>query len=319
MKTIQSTIAALLSAAILFASCKKDSSSTNGHFTSVADFLNQNALAIQTFSVDAATGGSFTTPQGTVVTIPANDFKLPSGSLATGNISVAFKDIYKKSDMLFCDMPTTFNGSPLKSGGEFFISAKAGDSLVQIVNKITVQQPANGIAIDSMMKPFVGVVNDSNSLQAVNWANNQNQQTLIDTLTFSPSGYVFSLYTFQEPVATGTWCNSDNPYYFSAYPLTSLTLIDTANVNSMYISTSVFLVFKNINCMVHVYEGSGNSFPYAYAPQGLACTVVAVAVDNSGNLNASFTPVTIGNNQTENFGLTPITETDFKAKLTALN
>jgi hypothetical protein len=342
---------ALLLPLVFILSCSKNTSqpattTTGTTYASVQDFLTKNAPPIQTYSVDAANGGSFTTPQGTVVTIPANNFTLPSGRAATGTITVEFLDIYKKSDMLLADVSTDFGGRPLKCGGEFFISAKAGDSVVQIVNRIDVQQPANG-PIDSMMAPFTGVANnDTNNIQfqgnnRVNWVNNDSipnpkatdtagiggngnipRFIPICTESLAQSEYVFSLYNFASPAASGTWCNSDNSGYFSSYPLTKLTLVDTSGLNTTGYNTSyVFLVFKNINCMVHVYEYgyNANSFPYNYAPQGLQCTIVAINVNAAGNLYASFTPITIGSNQTGNFGLSPITDVDFKTKLTALN
>jgi hypothetical protein len=82
--------------------------------------------------------------------------------------------------------------------------------------------------------------------------------------------------------------------------------------------TDVFLIFSNINTMVHVYSGTGGDFPYMYAPEGLSCTAVAVGVRDSV-LYSSFTPVTIGTNQTVNFTMYPTTDTVFHQAINALN
>jgi hypothetical protein len=343
--------------AVFVCSCKKDLSLENaGSVSSLKAFLNSNAAPLQTFTVNCTTGGSFTTSQGTVVNIPANDFKLPSGRFATGNITIQFRDLYKKSDMLFADVSTDLEGKPLKSAGEFFICAKQGDSALQIANRIDVQQPANGQPVDTMMQAFVANTNlaDTGNVDPVQWIpNNDSVQNnnVVDTTTADTTGnnnndtlnqspvpcqefytadnYVFSLYNFSAPAVNGTWCNSDNGSYFYNYPNTSLTLqcTSTLSVNTyreMYID--VFLVFKNINCMVHVYSdyntgvaGSQNTFTYANAPQGLQATVVAVYEDPAGQLKASFTPITIGDNQTVNFALSPITQDDFAAQVRALD
>ncbi len=313
------TLASLLVCSILIiSSCKKEKSQEGGTYSSVYEFLSQNAAPTKVYTVNASTGGSFTTSQGTVVNIPANNFVYPSGRPVTGMVNIEFKDIYKKSDMLFADVPTVFQGAPLKSAGEFFIRAKAGDSLVQITNKIDVQQPANG-KVDSMMLPFIANVADS-------IPNNINVTWNLDSIRAAPvtyaSNYVFSLYNFAQPFASGTWCNSDNPYYFQQYPTTTLTLQDTstnATSSANEPSSAVFLVFKNINCMIHVYENLPTFYPYSYAPVGLDCTVVAVGINSNKKLVASFTPITISSNQTVLFGLTPITETDFEAKVKALD
>ncbi|MGP8213998.1 MAG: hypothetical protein ACLQQ4_00400 [Bacteroidia bacterium] len=83
-------------------------------------------------------------------------------------------------------------------------------------------------------------------------------------------------------------------------------------------NTYVFLVFKNINSMVHVYQGTGYTFPYAYAPVGLQCTVVAVGI-KGGKVYSSFTPITISANETVNFTLSETTTAQFKTQLKALN
>ena len=86
-----------------------------------ADFFEKNGVQMQTHTIDATAGGTFTSPQGTVVTIPANAFVTGGGAPITGNVNIEFKDIYKKSDMLLSNMSTQTATGPLKSAGEFFI------------------------------------------------------------------------------------------------------------------------------------------------------------------------------------------------------
>src|SRR4051812_1451395 len=89
----------------------------------------------------------------------------------------------------------------------------------------------------------------------------------------SLSNYVFSLYTFQTVTPdSGTWCNSDNPNFFSG-PQTTLTLHGTDTVS---VNPDVFLLFKNVKCMIHVYETTTGYFDYQFAPLGYECTAVAV-------------------------------------------
>ena len=295
-------------------SCTKESSIRNhDNYNSIADFYYKNGVAIQHFSLDASTGGTFTTPQGTVVSIPANLFVDLSGNPAAGEVDIEFKDIYKKSDMLLSNMPTNFYGRALKSGGEFFIRAKSNNNLLQIASlkKIEINQPANDEPIDTMMLPFLGVKDSANG---VNW--NRDNVGVNFSVEPSLSGYIFTLYNFSNPLDSGTWCNSDNPHYFSAYPSTALTL--HGNDDVLAFNTDVFLVFKNINSMIHVYRGTENDFPYLYAPEGLECTVVALGVKD-GKIFSAFVPITIGSNQTVNFTLSETTTDDFKAQLNLLN
>ncbi|HVA98646.1 MAG TPA: hypothetical protein VNG53_07095, partial [Bacteroidia bacterium] len=268
--------AAIISLFVI-SSCKKDTpaspslsttSSSSDTYSSMKDFFAKNGVQTQTYTIDASTGGSFTTPKGTVVNIPANVFYTQTGTLVTGNVTIEFKDIYTKSDMLLSDMPTMWNGYPLKSGGEFFIRAKSAGVAVKLSgsNPITVTQPLNGWAIDSSMRSFALTTSDT-----LGWVAND---SIGSVSTTTLPGYIFSLYSFVNPVDSGGWCNSDNPNYFSAYTQTSLMLVNnSSNVSGAF----VFLLFTNLNSMVHVYGGGiSQSYTYLYAPLGLKCTAVAI-------------------------------------------
>jgi len=135
----------------------------------------------------------------------------------------------------------------------------------------------------------------------------------------NPSGvqyYIYSLYQLSVPATSGSWCNSDNSSYFSAYPQTTLNI----HVNQSGYDPDVFLCFKNIQSMVHVYPNSGSetNFSYLYAPFELPATIVAVA-EKEGKIYASFTQIKIGNNQTYNIDLQLTNTNDFKATLRALD
>ena len=162
-----------IAAITITAGCHKDSTPTpsstppaNGggnadNYSSMGSFFAQNGVATQTYTVTNSAGGSFTTTQGTVVTIPANTFVNNLFQQVSGTVTIAFKDIYKKSDMLLSNMPTnTFTGAPLKSGGEFFIKATAGGNAVYLANIITVKQPIGPFAIDSNMRSFIKPANE---------------------------------------------------------------------------------------------------------------------------------------------------------------
>ena len=320
MKKLNLLIIALFFATIYYGCKKKDDTTianptppaAEDNYTSMAQFHSINGVQMQTHIVDAVAGGSFTTPQGTLVSIPANAFKTQGGLPVTGLVTIQFKDIYKKSDMLLSDKGTQYwTGIPLKSGGEFFIKAMQANVPVKLVTgeKISVTQPLNGLAVDTAMKPMVipGIDNS--------WAPpTSDSLTPYDSINIFANTYVFSLYSFNNPLDSGTWCNSDNPNAFTSYPQTTLTLHGLNSVN-LY-STEVYLLFNNLNCMIHVYGGI--NFPYYYAPLGVQCTAVAVGVSN-GKLFSSFVPITITSNLTVNFTLSQTTATDFKAALAALN
>ena len=315
MKTTNRTIAILIAASTFFATCQKekptDPAVTGDSYSSLADFYSQNGVPMQVFSVNATTGGSFTTPKGTQVTIPANCFMDQQGNPVTGTVNIEFKDLYDKSDMLLSQMPTMMkNGAPLKSGGEFFIRVKSGTKalLLNGSNPVTVKQPLNGWAADPGMLAFslspadtLGWKMDSSNVQ----------------LDSGSVNYIFDMYNFQTPADSGSWSNSDNSYYFSSYTQTQLTLHAANNPTGH--APEVFLLFTGINSMVHVYFGSGSDFPYQFAPLGLQCTMVAVAVGTNKKVYSSFVPITITANQTVNFSLTETSTAAFKTELKKYN
>jgi hypothetical protein len=318
MKTNIKFLSSLFILALLFSSCKKDKKNDNTPtntqtYASLKDFYKQNGVKKQIYKMDASTGGSFTSSKGTVVTVPANCFVTSGNIPASGELTIEFKDIYSKSDMLLSDVPTNFfNGTPLKSGGEFFINALLNGEPLQIDSgkNIQIEQPFNGIPQDTAMQPMILLPKDT-----IQGGNNGGGGWFIDPnsdLLWNSGSYIFTLYQFASSNGAGTWCNSDNPNYFQAFPNTTLTI----NKVDGY-SMDVFLVFKNVSSMVHVYQ-NGNEYPYYYAPQGLECTVVAVGVKD-GKLYASFSPITITNNLSVNPVFMEISTEDFKTQVNALN
>ena len=320
-QTMKASLFLLIAVTSIFlASCTKDYHDTTSQvppggtippaehkYTSMNDFFSKNQIPSQAFTVDAATGGTITAAQGSVIYIPSNAFVTQQGNAVTGNVSIEFKEVYKKSDMLLGDKPTILdNGLPLKSGGEFFIRATSNGTAVQLAPgySISVQQPLNGFPLDMNMTAFTALTDTFRWLPAQNAAMSDS------------GGYIFSLFTFGAPVDSGSWCNSDNSTFFAAYPQTVLTLHE--NDDPTAYGTQVFLLFTDLNSMVHVYADSAFNFPYYYAPQGLNCTMVAVGVKDSV-LYSSFVPVTIGTNQTVNFSLSQTSDGQFKAAVDLLN
>jgi hypothetical protein len=314
----------------IFLSCRKSTPSnatpeatpppppSSVYYNSLQQFYQLNGVKSQIFSVDAVSGGSFVTAKGTSVTIPANAF----GTNLSGTITIEFRDIYKKSEMLLSNMHTKLkSGGPLQSAGEFYIRAKdANGSALQVVQgkTITVRQPKTalqgdqvpGFTVSSFTAEPDSLPNDSAGVPGNLWVSNPNT-----ALITAAGNYVFSLYQFGQPLDSGTWCNSDNATYFAGFQQTTLTINPTFDIN--YYHPDVFLVFKTVNCMIHVYRG-GNVFPYNYAPAGLQCTAVAIGVSH-GKLYAGFTPITISINQTVPVSMEETTLDDFKAKLQALD
>lgn len=281
-------------------------SATSEGYTSMSNFFAKNGVPMQTFTINGTTGGNFTSPQGTKVSIPANAFLNSLSQVVTGNVTINFKDIYNKSDMLLTNMATTTStGAPLKSGGEFFIKATSSGSALTLAQTITVTQTLNSVPLDSFMLAFMGY--------PTGWVLDNADASVFATV----NGYVYSLFSFSNPPDSGTWCNSDCPSYFSHYTLGTLILQETDTASNY--NTYVYLVFKTISTTDACHTPSGNNFNYINCvPVGMQCTAVAVGIKN-GTVYSSFIPITITSNQTITFSMSATTTPAFKAALTALN
>lgn len=314
-KTMKTTLKLMvITTIVLVASCKKENNSLPGSgstdtYTSVHDFLAKNAEPSKTYMIDAAKGGFFISPQGTKVIIPANAFVTQSGSAVTGIVNVEFKDIYKKSEMVFSEKPTVqYDGRPLKSGGEFYLNVTSNSNVVSLANgkKIDVKLPIalTGNTIDTAMKAY----NITEVDTAGTW-----KPAPFDSVKYEAAIYVYNLYQ------TKSWYNCDDPTFF--YHKTQTTLTFHTNDNSDQYNEGWFhcyIVFKDVNSVVkHIIYKTGEN-PYYYAPVGMQCTVVVMGTKD-GKLYSSFTPITIGSNQTVNFSMSETTSDVFKSKLNALN
>lgn len=305
----------LLLALLAISACRKDPFRPYAvPAQSLQDFKNKNKPRSELHVVSEDNGAVFTTHKGTRVSIPANAFVDSNGNPVSGMIKVEFLDIYKKSDMLWTGITTQMNdGSPVKSGGEFFIRVKMlNDQALWLAPgmQIDVEQPLGNAQPDPDMVALV----DADTANGWEFPDSAQGQ-----VSCTAANYIYSLYQFANPSDSGTWCNSDNCAYFSAYPQTNFTVTATNNEN---LAPEVYLAFTGINSMVHVYPDWNNpgshAYPYAFAPQGLPCTVVAIAEKN-GQLYASFTPATIGSNQTVNVPLNLISEEELKKAIDALD
>jgi hypothetical protein len=146
----------LISSALL-PSCRKSSTEPQQQTDArrMDAFLKSNAPQFETFTINAATGGTVTNSKGSKFIIKPNSFTDLNGNAVTGNVTVSVKEIGKASEMIFGDRPAMGKGgNPLISFGEFQINAQAGGNQLRLRQDSAVrgvirpQQPAGGQLID---------------------------------------------------------------------------------------------------------------------------------------------------------------------------
>lgn len=310
-------------------SCKRYKENTptiSETYTSIDDFRTKNDAVLQNHTINASTGGSFTTPQGTVVTIPANAFVTSSNIPVTGQVTIEFKDIYKKSDMVLSGLTTvTIDGKPLKSGGEFYINVLLNNTPIQLAagKSISVEQPgalSGGIDTENIMQPYIAV-ESTDTTNLLLWTpvskDTSTSKTPISVSYNRSDNYQVMINKLYTSTGSGTWINSDNDTYFNQYTETTLTG-QSLNADQS-LENEFYLVFKNINTVVRVWHLNDEKQYYdQYAPVGLECTLVVFGT-KEGELYATFQPLTITENKVVSYTLNKMTTEEFKTQLTALD
>lgn len=321
-------------------SCKKDklevkenpisnkTSSGNGSFYSLSEFYKANSIPLKSFIVEYTSGDTvFTTEQGTTVIVPDSAFITSSNKSVNGNIIIQFKDIYKKSDMIFENITSQTSTSPLKTVGMFYVVGflESDSTPVSIApgKSILVQQPTFGKQTDLGAKPFE-LNPDSLIKNKIVW-----RPIPVPTFTAVPMDtvklpqpllpeiYVYGMYQFKTFGSEGAWHNSGNTKFMNGYNKVQLTV--HPNFDASEYEMRVYLVLKDFNSTISIYKTlKAKDYVYKNAPEGMDATIVAIAIKNN-QLYSSFTPITISSDQTVNFNLSPVTATALKSSLKGLD
>jgi hypothetical protein len=229
-------------------SCKKDTDLITPEvqiqpsiesFASIDDYFNEKKPQTQTFQLTAENGGSFTTENGSEVTVPANAFITPNGQSVLGSITLKMKEVFSNKNMIFSGVFPVSNSNVLNSGGEFFIEASQNGNVLNVKNGqfINVEIPAQ--AADPWMDLFfAGGVENPDS---INWQP-------VDS-AFSGSGFTFNSVdnTYSCNLDSLGWANIDAfmsgvSYFNCTFQLSGIAGLDNQN-------TTAFAVFKGENAV----------------------------------------------------------------------
>jgi hypothetical protein len=124
-------------------------------------------LETQNFSISADRDTILIGENGTILTFEKNSFVDQSGSPATGEIKINFKECLDKLDMILGNMTTTSNGQPLESGGMIYLNATSNKEQLMIANNksVGVEMPVDSVLEN--MQLFEGVETGN----GINWQN----------------------------------------------------------------------------------------------------------------------------------------------------
>lgn len=283
MKKILSLLTCIALTTLLLVSCKKSDTPVVVD-DSYDSFVKANTDAIQTFTIDAASGGTITAKRGTKITFPPNAFANPDNSITSGNVQITLKEALLKKQWILESLSTTTQTEMLVSGGMLDIAAKrAGDGaelkpapamLVptpSLVNVIKVEVPRVPERPDTL-RLFVPANQAAPSATAPTaWA-----------ASYYPFGNGSNSYVFQLPQFR--WVNCDG---LANQPGVKTTIKVTPDISGVTGATGVqvMLVFRNISTVITL-PASG-SFMQSYPnsiPVGSTADVVCIGKDGKGDI-----------------------------------
>jgi len=129
------------------------------------NFFESNLSSkIQTFTVDASTGGYVNGAAGTTIQIYPNTLLDASNNLVTGNVTVELIEIFDRATMMMTNKPTVgvMSGgdhSVLISGGEYFLSIKQNGAALHTDSYVEVHIPTSLTGgTDTGMQLFRGAI-----------------------------------------------------------------------------------------------------------------------------------------------------------------
>jgi len=291
--------------------CKKSSNNTvtnnntPGPFTDITSVFTKWVPAAKTVTIDAATGGSFYTNNGSRVIITPGCFQTSTGGTVTGNVQVQVQDYLSKADMIFSGVLPISNGEPLISGGEFFISAtQAGQPLVlKPFSTFRVNLPQSGAGTTGMQL-FTAVTPATGN---VNW-----RAKIQDTAT--GTGIVIDGDTISLFNDSLQFCNADrfmsSPNYQSfKINITGVTLTDSSKIHA-------WAVYDNFNGMWGMQSITNGVITEGHVPD-IPVHFLIIGIIN-GNLYSGIKATTPASDSVYTIILSPIDTTSLKNQVSKL-
>ncbi|MBD2715209.1 hypothetical protein KBK19_09200 [Microvirga sp. STR05] len=270
--------ALLATGLLLFSGCKKDADLLQidceepAAQHALANFWARNGAPVQKFTFTSSTYPPQTTAKGNQLYVGSTSFAYTDGSALSANatIELEFREIETKAEMILSNMPTSSNGMPLESGGEYYFKVTEGNKRLRMTPQGRIYMATayrSSSTRNSGMQLFFG----QNTPNGFNWLLPSSQDVVSgvgpsqDTVT--ATGTLFQ-YIFTLNNDSLGWVNCDA--FINATPRTPVFI--TANgTNMTKDNTAMYLVFKRRNSVVStgiLSFGSGLTLQLPNVPVG---------------------------------------------------
>jgi hypothetical protein len=296
----------LLSSLVVLHGCKELDPDDPYQLT-LADFLQNNKPALQTFTLQAGVASSINGAKGCTINFGANSFATMSGTPVTsGNIEIQLREVTTKKDMVLSQTPTISNNELLVSQGVYYLKALQNGFELRIedfyINKLVETQPVAPQA-------FLGGIPDGSD--TFTWIGDSVGIVSNDSISGNSTYYelfIYSTYIFQNY----NWINCDY-FYDNTAPRVALFFPTTDTLTAYYFQS--YLVFNDLNAVLRYDSYSNTQIEFYNIPEGLDATLVTyyivdgkvfVATADITTSDALSTPITF--QETTEAGLLSILE-----------
>jgi hypothetical protein len=302
----------LLATIASLSACKKEDQTVTGG-EALNKWHEENLVNnyLQTYTINANTGGWVTSEKGMKIYIYPNILYDQSNNLVMGDVTVKLIELYSREDMLLTNKPTVGvlpngNRAMLVSGGEYYLSIEQGDKKLKSTG-VLVQIPVDNTGgIDFEMQMFKG---------GSNMTTNELVWTLDTTSIFvnEPSEDTSIVISYNFVDNSWGWTNIDR-FYDDPAPKTTILVKLPKKYDQE--NCDIFLTVDSepsTLAPLDVFTADGYfSEHYGELPIGLDIHLVAVSMDDDV-MNYAIKGATIVDGEIITIDeLTPITTAELK-------
>lgn len=311
MKGIHTTLV-VVCIGMTITGCQKTKPSENYQKSGddIQEFFDANrAAALNIFTVNPQTGGTFYFQNGSSLVVEPNAIQSATGAMLAENVSIRINNVITRWGMLAFNMPTETDQDLLISGG-------SADVKLATVSGAAVTIPSGGV---TMIIP--GSLTGGLDTEMSYWDGIQGTQTRDNmwipgniALQFDQSSYLVNIW------GGGGKINIDkHPPTRAIGVVPKVYLPGEFNETNTEIFVSVDGEVASLGSLDVVVAGSNGSYwtdNATFLPQGKTCNLIVVALIN-GTLRAEIQPFTATSNQS--ITITTISATTTNALRTAVN
>lgn len=278
----------------------------------LADFLQNNKPALQTFTVQAGVASEIHGAKGCTINFNANSFSTLAGvPIGSGNVEIQLREVTTKKDMVLSQTPTISDNELIVSQGVYYLKALQNGFELRIEDF----QISKAISVDTNnLNLFVGAIDGDD----FNWFSTDSSGVYgppVGDISYNTTGdstYYYLNLTTTYFLQNFNWINCDY-FYNSSVPRVALFFPTTDTISVYYFQS--YLVFNDLNAVLRYDSYSNTQIEFYNIPTGLDATLVTyyivdgkvfVATADITTSDALSTPVTF--TETTEQGLLSILE-----------